>query len=108
MGDLSKMNIADWLSLAIAIIITIIVTTRKNPHQKGSQEYETLRYARTGLILLIASYGGGLFGYLLALTSLTLGIVVIAKGRTLYGVLLIIGSIYLQIMSKLIPLKCIY
>jgi hypothetical protein len=102
------MNIADWLSLAIAIIITIIVTTRKNPYQKGSQEYEALRYARIGLILLIASYGGGLFGYLLALTSLTLGIVVIAKGRTLYGVLLIIGSIYLQIMSKLIPLKCIY
>ena len=105
---MSSWSIADWVSLAMALSITIIVAVQKNRHPKGSDERLRLRLFRIGLVCMVWSYGGGGTGYVLAGTSILLGILVALKGRLTRGILLIAGSIYLQVMSFLIPLKCVY
>ncbi len=92
----------DWISLIIAIVVTIYVASAKNPFEKGTDEYQALRLCRVGLALLVWSFGFGLIGFAFALTSFILGIIGIVKGRTMYGIMLIIGSVVLPIISVLI------
>ena len=87
------------LSLLIAIVVTIYVVVAKNPHETGSPEYESLRICRVGLDILAWSYGFGLIGFVFALVAFILGIIGIVKGRSLYGVLLIMGSVIIPILS---------
>ena len=89
----------DWASWIIAIAVTIYVASAKNPFEKGTDEYQALRLCRIGLALLIWSFGFGLVGFAFALTSFILGIIGIVKGRTMYGIMLIIGSVCLPIIS---------
>ena len=88
-----------WISLIVKIAVTIYVAAAKNPHEKGTDEYQALRLCRIGLALLVWSFGFGLVGFAFALTSFILGIIGIVKGRTVYGIMLIIGSVCLPIIS---------
>ena len=94
-----NITVLDWIALIAAIVVTIYVATAENPHEKGTNEYQALRLCRIGLALLIWSFGFGLVGFAFALTSFILGIIGIVKGRTLYGIMLIIGSVCLPIIS---------
>lgn len=94
-------NPIDWASLIIAIVVTVYVAVAKNPHKKGTDDYTALRVCRVGLVLLLWSFGFGLLGFAFALTAFVLGIVGIVKGRSLYGVMLIVGSVVLPILSML-------
>lgn len=89
----------DWISLVIAIIVTIYVFAAKNPHEKGTDEYTALRVCRVGLALLAWSFGLGMIGLAFALTAFVLGIFGIIKGRSVYGVMLIIGSVVVPVLS---------
>jgi len=89
----------DWASWIIAIVVTIYVASAKNPFEKGTDEYQALHLCRIGLALLIWSFGFGLVGFAFALTSFILGIIGIVKGRTMYGIMLIVGSVCLPIIS---------
>ena len=91
----------DWISFIIAIVVTIYVASAKNPFEKGTDEYQALRLCRVGLALLVWSFGFGLIGFAFALTSFILGIIGIVKGRTMYGIMLIIGSVVLPIISSI-------
>ena len=93
------MNPIEWVGLVIAIVITIYVAAAKNPHEKGTDEYTALRVCRVGLALLAWSFGFGLIGFVFALTAFVLGVVGIVKGRSLYGVMLIVGSVVIPILS---------
>ena len=92
-------NIIDWVSLFIALAVTVYVAVAKNPHEKGTDEYTALRVCRVGLVLLAWSFGFGMIGVAFALTAFVLGIVGIVKGRSLYGVMLIIGSVAIPVLS---------
>jgi len=92
-------NPIDWASLIIAIVVTVYVAVAKNPHEKGTDEYTALRVCRVGLALLVWSFGFGLIGIAFSLAAFVLGIVGIVKGRSLYGVMLIVGSVVIPIMS---------
>lgn len=94
-----------WVSLIISIAATIYIANIKNPFEKGSDEYQALRLCRVGLALLIWSFGLGLIGLAFALTSFVLGIVGIVKGRTMYGIVLIVGAVCSPIVSFLITLS---
>ena len=89
----------DWASWIIAITVTIYVASAKNPFEKGTDEYQALRLCRIGLALLVWSFGFGLVGFAFALTSFILGIIGIVKGRTMYGIMLIVGSVCLPIIG---------
>jgi mannitol-specific phosphotransferase system IIBC component len=89
----------DVASLIIALAVTIYVASAKNPFEKGTDEYQALRLCRIGLGLLVWSFGTGLVGFAFALTSFILGIIGIVKGRTIYGVMLIVGSVCLPIIG---------
>lgn len=100
-----NITIVDWLSLIVAIVITIYVIKAKNPFKKGTDEYQALRLCRIGLALLIWSFGSGLIGFAFALTSFIFGIIGIIKGRTIYGIVLIVGSVCLPIISLVYTLS---
>jgi len=91
----------DYVSWIIAIAVTIYVMRAKNPYKKGTDEYQALRLCRIGLALLIWSFGLGIIGYAFALTSFIFGVIGIIKGRTIYGIMLIIGSICVPLISTL-------
>lgn len=92
-------NIDTLLSFIIAIIVSGYVSSASNPHEKDSQEYHSLRLCRIGLVFLVWSWGFGLIGFALALVAFILGIIGIVKGRTAYGVWLVLGSICLPVAS---------
>lgn len=96
-----KFALIDWISFLIAIIVTLYVITVENPYEKGTNEYESLRLCRIGLALLVWSFASGLVGYAFALTSFILGIIGIVKGRTMYGIMLIIGSVCIPVIGTL-------
>jgi hypothetical protein len=96
-----NITVIDWASWIIAIVVTIYVTKVKNPFEKGTNEYQALRLCRIGLAFLVWSFGFGLIGFAFALTSFILGIIGIIKGRTRYGTMLIIGSVFLPIISSI-------
>jgi len=54
---------------------------------------------RVALALLAWGFGFGLIGIAFALTSFVLGIVGIVKGRTVYGIIIIIGSVCLPVIG---------
>jgi hypothetical protein len=95
-----QLTIGDWvLSVIIPSVVTLYVATAKNNFPKGTDDYTALRVCRIGLALLLWSFGSGLIGFAFALTSFILGIVGIVKGRTIYGIALIVGSIVLPVVS---------
>jgi len=94
-----NITFVDWASWIIAIVVTIYVASAKNPFKKGTDEYQALRLCRIGLALLVWSFGFGLIGIAFSLTSFILGIIGIVKGRTMYGIMIIIGSVCLPIIS---------
>ena len=94
-----NITVIDWASWIIAIVVTIYVASSKNPFEKGTDEYQGLRLCRIGLALLVWSFGFGLIGFAFALTSFIFGIIGIVKGRTMYGVMIIIGSVCVPIIS---------
>ena len=94
-----SMTAFDWISLAIAFLITIYLVRAKNPYEKGTDEHQALRLCRVGLGLLVWSFGAGLVGIAFALTAFILGIIGIVKGRTAFGVVIIIGSVCMPILS---------
>ena len=79
--------------LIVALAVTIYVAIAKNPFEKGTNEYQSLRLCRIGLTFLFWSVGFGIIGLAFALVAFILGIIGIVKGRTLYGIILIIGSV---------------
>jgi len=89
----------DWFSILIALAITVYIYGATNPHEKDTDEYQSLRLCRIGLILLAWSFGAGLIGFAFALTTFILAIIGIVKGRTVYGIMLIIGSVALPVIS---------
>ena len=89
----------DWASLMVAIIVTVYVISARNPHEKGTAEHQGLRLCRIGLALLVWSFGFGLIGFAFAITSFILGIIGIVKGKTAYGIVLIIGSVAVPTIS---------
>jgi len=89
----------DFVPSIIAIIITVYVARAKNPFEKGTDDYQALRLCRIGLALLAWSFGFGLVGFAFALVAFILGIIGIVKGRTMYGVMLIVGSVCLPVIS---------
>jgi len=93
------------VEFGIAIAITIYVANAKNPFEKSTDEYQALRLCRIGLALLVWSFGTGAVGWAFALTAFVLGIIGIVKGRTMYGVLLIIGSVCVPILGIIFTLK---
>jgi mannitol-specific phosphotransferase system IIBC component len=97
-----NITVIDWASWIIAIAVTIYVSSAKNPFEKGTDEYQALRLCRIGLALLVWSFGFGLIGFAFALTSFILGIIGIVKGRTMYGIMLIVGSVCLPIISSIL------
>ena len=99
MGGLFEVTIVDQFVLGFSILITIAVAIAKNPHEKGTNEYESLRLCRIGVALLVWSFSFGLIGYALALVAFILGIIGIVKGRTGYGLAVIVGSVLLPFIS---------
>jgi hypothetical protein len=96
------LNPIDWVSLIIAIVITLnVAVVAKNPHEKGTDEYTALRVCRVGLVLLAWSFGFGMVGFAFALTAFFLGIIGIVKGRSFYGVMLIVGSLVIPYLGML-------
>ena len=93
--------------LIVAVAVTIYVTIAKNPFEKGVREYQSLRLCRAGLALLVWSTGFWVFGTALSVAALILGIIGAAKGRTLYGIILIIGAVVLEV-SRLIFFQVIF
>lgn len=89
----------DWASLILAVVVTAYVSRAKNPFEKGTDDYQALRLCRISLALLVWSFGLGLLGFAFVLTSFILGIIGIVKGLTMYGIMLIIGSVCLPIVS---------
>ncbi len=51
------------------------------------------------MALLAWSFGFGMIGFAFAITAFVLGIVGIVKGRSLYGVMLIVGSVVVPVFS---------
>lgn len=92
LGISLEWNWWDWFTLCLAIIVTFYVLGAKNPYEKGSRECDALRLARVGLCLALWSIVFGLIGLALALAAFVLAIIAIIKGRTLYGVGVIILS----------------
>jgi hypothetical protein len=79
--------------LIVALAVTIYVVVAKNPFEKGTNEKQSLRLCRIGLAFLFWSMGFWAIGFAFALVALILGIIGIKKGRTKYGIILIIGSV---------------
>ena len=94
-----NVTVIDWISWIVAIVVTIYVAMAKNPFEKGSDEYQALRLCRISLALLAWSFGFGVIGFAFAITSFILAIIGIVKGKTLYGIMLIIGSVCIPILS---------
>jgi len=90
----------DWTALLIALIVTLYVWRAKNPFEKGTDEYQALRLCRISLALLVWSFDFGLIGLAFALTAFILAIIGIIKGRTLYGIMLIVGAVVVPIISS--------
>ncbi len=88
-----------WIILIIQIVIILIIVSQKNGYEKGSREWETVRLCKTGMCFAIASFGFGLFGFILAFVSFILGIAGIIKGQTFFGVRVIAASIILPILG---------
>jgi hypothetical protein len=99
-------NLLEWFPWIIAIIITLYVSIVKNPHNEGTNEHQTLRLCRIGLALLVWSFvvGSGLIGITLVSITFILAVVAIIKGRILYGVLLILVSVFAHALSVAYPL----
>jgi hypothetical protein len=68
-------------SLIIAVAVTIYVTRAKNPFEKGTNDYQSLRLCRIGLAFLVWSTGFWAIGTALAVVALILGIIGVLKGR---------------------------
>jgi len=85
----------------LPIFVTICLTLAKNPYEKGTDEYQALRLSRIGLAFAVWSFGFGLFGIALAIVAFVFGIIGIIKGRTLYGILVIVLSIMLPPLGLL-------
>ena len=94
--NLDTLNI---IFLVFSILVTIYVIVAKNPFEKGAGEYQALRICRIGLALFVWSIDFGLIGFPLALAALILGIIGFVKGRTVYGMLIIIGSVLSPIFN---------
>ena len=92
-------NTFDIVSLCAAIVVTIYVMVAKNHFEKGTDEYQALRLCRIGLALLVWSVDFGLIGFAFALVAFILGIIGIVKGRTAYGIVIIIGSVVSPIFN---------
>ena len=85
----------------IAIAITIYIAVARNPYKKGTDDYQALRLCRIGLALLMWSFNSGLLGYVLGVTTFILALIGLIKGRTIYGLILIIGSVCILILGTL-------
>jgi hypothetical protein len=94
-----NITVIDWVMWGIAILVSIYAAVAKNPHNKGTDEYQALRLYRIGGALLFWSFGLGLLGIAFALTSFILGIIVIIKGSAKNGIVLIIGSVVIPILG---------
>jgi hypothetical protein len=94
-----NINAFDIISLIVALAVTIYVAIAKNPFEKDTNQYQALRLCRIGLALLFWSVGFGLIGIAFALVAFIFGIIGIVKGRTLYGINLIIGSVVSPLIS---------
>ncbi|UCE51365.1 MAG: hypothetical protein JSV31_19165 [Desulfobacterales bacterium] len=86
------------ISLLVALVVTVYVAIAKNPFEKGTNEYQALRLCRIGLAFLFWSVGFGMIGLVFALVAFIFGIIGIVKGRTLYGTILIIGSVVSEVI----------
>ena len=99
----------DILILCFTLAISIyLIFISNNPFEKGTDDYQALHLCRISLGLLIWSFQFGLVGFAFALTSFILAIIGIVKGRTLYGIFLIIGSVCLPIISVFITFSNLF
>jgi hypothetical protein len=92
-------NTFDVIALIVAIIVTIYVSTAKNPHIKGSDSYNALKFCRIGLAFLVWSFDFGIIGFGFALVAFIFGIIGIVKGNVQYGVVVVIGAVAMPLIS---------
>lgn len=88
--------------LLIQIAVIVIIVTRKNPYQKGSGDWQSIRLCKTGMCFAVASFEFGLLGFALALVAFVLGIAGLIKGQTFYGIRIILASILIPAMGVIL------
>ena len=92
----------DWFAFALPAIAALYFVLKGNPYERGSQERKSLSTSRTGLVLALVSIDFGLFGVLLAIISLLLGIKASTNDRPGYG-FLVISISTLSVFYNLTP-----
>jgi hypothetical protein len=92
----------DWFAFALPAIAALYFVLKGNPYEPGSQERKSLSTSRTGLVLALVSIDFGLFGVLLAIISLLLGIKASTNDRPGYG-FLVISISTLSVFYNLTP-----
>ena len=83
----------DIATFVAAVLVTIYVIAAENPYPPSDRNHEGIRLCRVGLALAFWSIGFGLLGFVFALVAFILGILGIVKGRTAYGIVVIVLSV---------------
>lgn len=89
----------DLVLLGAAFGVSVWATLANNPHPKNSPEYTSLRICRIAVALVVWGLGLGLIGMAFMLTAFILGVVSIVKGRTGYGVTVIVIAVIGAVLS---------
>jgi uncharacterized membrane protein YfcA len=79
----------DYFVFALPALVALYCVLKGNPYERGTQERKSLSTSRTGLLLALVSIDFGLFGVLLSIISLLLGIKASINDRPGYGFLVI-------------------
>jgi hypothetical protein len=103
-----RLGIPDIISVFISVVITFLVAGAKNPYEKGSDDYQALKFCRISLVLIAWSFDLGLIGFVFAVAAFILAVVGIIKGRTLYGTMLIIASVVVPILGMFWTISSIF
>ena len=90
------------LSLVVALCVAWYIYRSKNPEEKGSQEYQALRLCRIALLILLFTWNFGLLGLPFVAVAFILAIMGIVKGRTAYGIMIIVGCVCLPFIGFMI------
>ncbi len=86
-------SVFDWICIGIAIVVTIVLASKENPYEPASNEHQALRLCRISLGLIVWSFAAGIIGFALALVAFILAIIGIVKGRTAYGITMVVCSV---------------
>ncbi|MBC8519396.1 MAG: hypothetical protein H8D24_03190 [Gammaproteobacteria bacterium] len=99
----TNVTFIDVFMMALPIIPIIYFLIAGNPHDVDTEERASLSAARTWLVLALMALGLGVIGVVIATATLIMGVKTIIRGRTMYGLTVILISIFVPIFS-FIPL----